>query len=87
MVLLISTIDRSSWSRCGGIHEVSDVSEEEALEYLRRHEIKGEKAAQIYELVGGRMIDLSAAVEDVQAELTFQGKCIVFYRVNAVRFL
>jgi len=51
-------MERSSWSRSGDIIEINDVSKEEALQYLKLREIDEERAAQIYELVGGRMIHL-----------------------------
>src|SRR5438046_3185295 len=58
---------RSSWSRRGWICEISDVSENEAFEYLeKKRKIDKKNAVDIYNLVGGRMIDLSFAADKVK---------------------
>ena len=51
------------------------MSKEEALEYLERREIDKEQAAQIYELVGGRMIHLKSIVEDIKGNGTLEDVC------------
>lgn len=58
-------MERSSWSRAGAIVEVGDVTKEEALEYLRLRGVKDMQALQIYELVGGRMIHLKYAADEI----------------------
>ncbi|RVD82970.1 uncharacterized protein DFL_007377 [Arthrobotrys flagrans] len=55
----------SSWSRAGAIIEVGDITKEEALEYLRLREVKDMQALQIYDLVGGRMIHLEYAADEI----------------------
>ena len=55
-------LQRSSWSRSG---QITDVSKEEALEYLKLWKIDEEQAARIYELVGGRMIHLKSIADDI----------------------
>ncbi|KAI9861277.1 MAG: hypothetical protein M1813_005451 [Trichoglossum hirsutum] len=59
-------VESSSWSRHGDILKVGDISKEEALKYLGDQGIKGEEAAQIYELVGGRIVHLIRAAEHVR---------------------
>lgn len=56
--MLIKWLENSSWSRNGDIIEIGDVSEREALEYLKIRNISTEQAEKIYKLVGGRMIHL-----------------------------
>jgi hypothetical protein len=48
------------------------VSKEEALEYLKLREIDGEQAAQIHELIGGRMIHLKAVADDIKGNGTIK---------------
>jgi len=48
--------------------EISDVSEQEALNYLRGRELDEKVALQIYELVGGRMIQLESAANDIKVQ-------------------
>jgi hypothetical protein len=48
------------------------VSKEEALQYLKLREIDEEQAAQIYELVGGRMIHLKSITEDIKGNGTLE---------------
>jgi hypothetical protein len=48
------------------------VSKEEALEYLKRRKIDEEQAAQIHELVGGRMIHLKSITDDIKSNRTFE---------------
>jgi hypothetical protein len=63
------------------IVEIGDVSKEEALQYLKLRKIDDGQAAQIYELVGGRMIHLKRAADEIQDKSTLQGMlCSVIYR-------
>ena len=71
---MINAIERSSWSRHGDILEVGDVSKEEALQYLQLRKIDAKKAAQIYELVGGRMIHLKTLAD---ANTKFESMCSI----------
>jgi hypothetical protein len=48
------------------------VSKEEALQYLKLREIDEEQAAQIHELVGGRMIHLKAVADDIKGNGTIE---------------
>jgi len=48
------------------------VSKEEALEYLKLREIDEEQAAQIHELVGGRMIHLKSIADDIKSNGTLK---------------
>ena len=73
---------RSSWSRSGRITEVNDVSKEEALQYLKHRKIDDELAAQIYELVGGRMIHLKSIADEIKRNSTFEGMCTTCYAEN-----
>jgi hypothetical protein len=49
------------------------VSKEEALHYLNLREINKEQAAQIYELVGGRMTSLKDVANAIKRNVTLQG--------------
>src|SRR3954452_25210320 len=69
---MLITIERSSWSRSGPIIEINDVSNEEALQYLKLRKIDEEQAAQIHELVGGRMIHLKSAADDIKSNGTLE---------------
>jgi len=58
------------------VREVRDVqSKEEALRYLEFRKIKKEQAAQIHELVGGRIIHLKRVADTITASknVTLQG--------------
>ena len=71
----LSAIERrSAWSRAGDIREIGDVSKEEALQYLELRNIEKEQAAQIHELVGGRMIHLKRIADTLKdGKSTLQG--------------
>jgi len=58
------------------------VSKEEALRYLKLREINEEQAAQIYQLVGGRMIHLKSIADGIKTNITFEGMCIACYAEN-----
>jgi len=54
------------------------VSKEEALEYLKLREIDEEQAAQIHELIGGRMIHLKDVADKIQRKGTLEGMCMLY---------
>ena len=58
------------------------MSKEEALEYLKLWKINEERAEQIYELVGGRMIHLKSMADGIQNNITLEGMCTVCYAEN-----
>jgi hypothetical protein len=60
---LIKCLERSSWSRHGSTCEIGDVTQEEALQYLKNRGVDPKLSSQIYELVGGRMIHLTYGVD------------------------
>jgi hypothetical protein len=62
------------------------VSKEEALQYLKLQKINEEQAAQIYRLVGGRMVHLKSIADDIKENRTFEGMCTVYYAENMVSF-
>jgi Zn-dependent M28 family amino/carboxypeptidase len=62
------------------------VSKEEALRYLKLQGINEEQAAQIYELVGGRMMHLKSFADDIKENRTFEGMSTVSYAENMVSF-
>ena len=69
---------RSAWSRHGTIVQIGDVSEEEALQYLKLRKIDDQLAAQVYSLVGGHVADLAAAAWRIETyNDTVQGTFIV----------
>jgi hypothetical protein len=57
------------------ILEVGDVSQEEALEYMRRHNIAPDVAASTFALVGGRMVLLKYATSSLQEGSPLEGMC------------
>jgi hypothetical protein len=59
------------------------VSRKEALEYLKLREIDEKQAAQIYELVGGRMIYLKSIADEIKRNSTFKGMCTTCYAENS----
>ncbi|CAK0785858.1 hypothetical protein CVIRNUC_009070 [Coccomyxa viridis] len=61
-------------SRCSkaGSLEVRDLSEAEALEFLRLRDIPGKAAAQVVDVAGGRLLELLAATEVLQQGGTAQ---------------
>ena len=54
------------------------MSKEEALQYLELREIYKEQAAQIYELVGGRMIHLKDVADKIERKGTLEGMCMLY---------
>jgi hypothetical protein len=65
-------VGRSAWSRRGHILEISDISKSEALDYLKSRDVNEEIAKKIYGLVGGRMIDLKLAANEISIGVTFE---------------
>jgi hypothetical protein len=59
------------------------VSKEEALQYFKLWEIDKEQAAQIYELVGGRMIHLKYMADKIKRNVTLEGMCTACYAENS----
>jgi hypothetical protein len=62
------------------------VSKEEALQYLELRKIDKEQAAQIYELVGGRMLHLKNTADKIKRGGTLEGMCTACYAENSVSF-
>lgn len=71
MILILA---RSSWSRAKEVIEIDDLSEEESMKYLTKRKINEEDAKKIYELVGGRIIDLKNAADQFLAKKPFEGR-------------
>ena len=53
------------------------MSKEEALQYLQLRKIDAKQAAQIYELVGGRMIHLKTFADEMMANTKFESMCSI----------
>ena len=70
---MLNVAARSAWSRSGRILEIPDVSETEALDYLKSRNLDGKQASQLYELVGGRVVQLESAVNDMKQNMTVKG--------------
>ena len=51
------------------------MSEKQALDYLGHRKIKEKQAAEIYELVGGRMMHLKSVTQDIGLKKTLAGMC------------
>ena len=58
-------LERGSWSRNESVLEIGDVAKDEAFQYLKLRNIDGEQAAQVYELVGGRIILLKYSANKI----------------------
>ena len=80
-------ICNSEWSRSGHIIEIGDISKEEALQYLKFRKIDEKQAAQIHELVGGRMIHLKSMADEIKRHVTLEGMCTACYAENRANFL
>ena len=63
------------------------MSNEEALQYLKLRKIDEEQAAQIHELVGGRMIHLKSIADEIERNSTLEGMCTAYYAENRDSFL
>jgi hypothetical protein len=79
--------DASSWSRHGHIIEIGDISKEEALQYLKFRKIDEKQAAQVYELVGGRITHLKSVADDITRHAKLKGMCTASYAENRANFL
>ncbi|RIA90851.1 P-loop containing nucleoside triphosphate hydrolase protein [Glomus cerebriforme] len=64
---------RSAWSRAKAVIEIGDLSEEESMKYLtEKRKINEVDTKKIYELVGGRIIDLKDVADDFLAKKPFE---------------
>jgi hypothetical protein len=59
------------------------MSKEESPQYLKLREIDKEQAAQIYELVGGRVIHLKYMADKIKGNGTLEGMCTACYAENS----
>ncbi|CAG8567368.1 9424_t:CDS:2 [Ambispora leptoticha] len=66
---------RSAWSRAKKpAIEIGDLNEEESMEYLtKKLKINEVEAKKLYELVGGRIVELKTATTDFLAGQSFKG--------------
>ncbi|CAB4436554.1 unnamed protein product [Rhizophagus irregularis] len=64
----------SSWSRVDKpVMEISDLSKEESIKYLvEKRKINKKEAKKLYELVGGRIVELKSVADKFLAEQTFE---------------
>ncbi|CAJ0914601.1 233_t:CDS:2, partial [Entrophospora sp. SA101] len=65
---------RSSWSRAKKpVMEIGDLSEKESMDYLvNKRKISSSEANKIYELVGGRIVELKTVADDFLAGQSFK---------------
>ncbi|CAG8691285.1 2457_t:CDS:2, partial [Acaulospora colombiana] len=56
---------RSAWSRADKpVMEIGDLSEKESMDYLvNKHKINSVEAKRLYQLVGGRIVDLKSVAD------------------------
>jgi hypothetical protein len=72
MILILAN---SAWSRAETVIEIGDLSEDESIKYLtEKHKINKLNAKKIYELVGGRIIDLKDVADKFTSGLKFEGR-------------
>ena len=64
-----------------------DLSEGEALDFLRLRDIPGKAAAQVVDVTGGRLLELLAATEVLQQGGSAQGKQGLFCLLMLVHVL
>ena len=71
-----SYLARSAWSRAfTPPMEIGDLSKEESIKYLvNRRKVKEEEAERLYELVGGRIVDLRIVADKSLAGESFSGR-------------
>jgi len=62
--------ERSSWSRKQSVLEIGDVSENEAHQYMKSRGVGPELAGSVYALVGGRMVLLKFAMNNLNEGLS-----------------
>ncbi|RHZ79006.1 hypothetical protein Glove_152g9 [Diversispora epigaea] len=76
-VILRRMESRSSWSRAEIVIEIDDFSEEESMEYLtKKRKINEEVAKQLYNLVGGRIVDLKFVATKFIVGNSFEAKLL-----------
>ncbi|RHZ63863.1 hypothetical protein Glove_327g19 [Diversispora epigaea] len=65
---------RSAWSRAKKpVIEIGDLSEKESMKYLiNKRKIKKEEAKKLYELVGGRIVELKEVADDFISGQSFE---------------
>ena len=76
MILILA---RSAWSRAKKpVIEIGDLGKEESMEYLiKKRNIKEVDAKKLFDLVGGRIIELKTVADDFLAGQEFEGSIIV----------
>jgi hypothetical protein len=81
---VILILVRSAWSRVQmPIMEISDLNEQESMDYLiTKHEINEEEAKKMYSLVGGRLLELQTVVDGFRNKQTFEGKISFIFASN-----
>src|SRR4051794_7254332 len=68
-------LGRSSWSRAEEVLKVTDLTEDESMKYLvGKRKISPEEAAKLYDLFGGRIVQLKKAANKVQNGIPFDGQ-------------
>ena len=74
--IVILILARSAWSRAITVPmEIGDISEEESMKYLiEKRNINEEMAKELYQLVGGRILELKTLANDILAGQSFEGK-------------
>jgi hypothetical protein len=63
------------------------VSEDEALDYLKNRNLDSKQASELYELVGGRVVQLDAAANDIQKNTSSEGMAQYTSKIKGVSFL
>ena len=74
---MCDSLARSAWSRAKQpVIEIGDLSEKESMEYLtEKRKINEVEAKKLYELVGGRIVELKDVADDFLAGQSFEGIC------------
>jgi hypothetical protein len=74
--IIILILARSAWSRAKTpVMEIGDLSEEESMEYLiKKRKIKEVYAKKLFDLVGGRIIELKIVADDFLAGQKFESR-------------
>ncbi|CAG8442788.1 5474_t:CDS:2 [Acaulospora morrowiae] len=67
---------RSSWSRAKTPMEIGDLSEEESIKYQTEIYMIIEKAEELYQLVGGRILELKDVVSDFLSKQSIEAKLL-----------
>jgi hypothetical protein len=63
--------------------EIGDLSKEESVKYLtEKREIKDEEAKKLYDLVGGRIVDLKSVADKFLIGQTFEGMIRFIFASN-----